>query len=602
MTDRPADLETTEARLREFLSAEVARARLDYPGLASRPHPRSTLSLAPLVAVSLMVVTALLGAGLLASRSWSDRQGGVAAPSPSATATCQPEDLDRFLESIQIVDYDYDPFDTPREQTLAADLVVVGRFVAADPGRSDVSPGQRRGRLTVAVETVIAGDRSAVHDGHVFVELPVRSFDIEPARDSLPANRVMLFLDSSGDPSIFAPFVQGVLLETCPGYVSGLESLEHMSPAWREAATFDEFVALASPVTSPTASPVVGTVDILLVRVEPPPGVFPAMGGHVAFVEIRPARGGELLHEVRLRDQNTTVQLAQGLYTASTRVDVYGDVLLEGESEPPSYGEVARCPDVELEVVSGLTTPLTVTVQEPDPTCSAVAGAPAPSQTRAPVPSGTGAPCPDALIEGTLLADGRQGLELAGSDGVRRPILWPPGYTTLPDARGFVLYDASGTFVTRDGDFVSLGGGERGSDGPWLACGDITVMDSGHESLLRGLREAGLDAHVGSRFGPGPFPGSGVALCVAGESLQVYEFRTEALAQAAVTSIDPGDPSHVGDSVIEWVGHPKFWHGKRFIVLYAGSAPGTEDALDALLGEPFAVGSARGGFPEEHDC
>lgn len=375
MTDRPADPNATEARLRDFLSAELAQAHLDFPDLAPRPRPRSTSSFAPLV-VSVMAVIALVAAGLFASRGWPDNQGGVAAPSTSPTATCEPEDLDPFLESIQNVVYDYEPFDSPLEQAEAADMVVVGRFTAADPGRSDDSPGQQSGQLTVAVESVIAGDRYAMQDGHIFVELPMQPSDIEAARDALPANRVMLFLSRTGDPTIFVPFVQGVVLETCPGYLSALESLENMSVAWREAATFDEFIALASPTTASSPSPATGTLSVLLVRVEPPPGVFPAMGGHVAFVEVRQPGRGELLHELRLRDENTTLELAPGHYTISTRVDVFGDVLLEGESEPPNYGEAARCPDLGLEVVSGLTTPLTVTVEEPDPTCSAVAGSP----------------------------------------------------------------------------------------------------------------------------------------------------------------------------------------------------------------------------------
>jgi hypothetical protein len=225
-----------------------------------------------------------------------------------------------------------------------------------------------------------------------------------------------------------------------------------------------------------------------------------------------------------------------------------------------------------------------------------------PTQAPEPQPVRTPAACPSALIEGRLVGDEHWGMALEDTGGLTRKILWPPGYTTQRDASGLVLYDAGGSVVAREGDVVSIGGGETGSDDPWLACGDITAMDSGHESLLRGLREAGLDAHVGSRFNAAPFPGSGVALCVTGESLQVYEFRTEAQAQAAVASIDPGDPSHVGDSIIEWVGNPKFWQGHRSIVLYAGSDPDTEDALDALLGEPFAVGGGRGGFTEERDC
>lgn len=47
-----------------------------------------------------------------------------------------------------------------------------------------------------------------------------------------------------------------------------------------------------------------------------------------------------------------------------------------------------------------------------------------------------------------------------------------------------------------------------------------------------------------------------MALCLAGESVQVYEFDTAAQAQAAVALIDPDDPSHVGASIVEWVGQP----------------------------------------------
>ncbi len=372
MTDRPTD-PTTEARLREFLSAELAQARLDFLGLAPRPRPRSTASVAPLV-VAAMAVIALVGAGLIASRSWTDRQGGVAAPSTSPIATCEPEDLSPFLESIQIVTYDYEPFDTPRDQADAADLVVVGRFVAAGPGRSDDGRGQQRGQLTVAVETVIAGDRSAVQDGHVFVELPMQPSDIETARDSLPANRVMLFLDSSGDPSIFAPFVQGVVLETCRGYVSALDSLESMEPAWREAATFDEFVALASPTTSSTVGPDTGSVSVGLRMIPYPPDDFPPMGNRVGFLEIRRAGGGELLHNLRLRDEITTIELAPGLYAAAIRVHVEGDVILEGKTEPELYDVVARCGDIGLEILSGSTAALQVTIQETDGACQIAAG------------------------------------------------------------------------------------------------------------------------------------------------------------------------------------------------------------------------------------
>jgi len=96
--------------------------------------------------------------------------------------------------------------------------------------------------------------------------------------------------------------------------------------------------------------------------------------------------------------------------------------------------------------------------------------------TQAPVPAGTPAGCPAALIEGTLVADERWGMALAGTDGLRRKVLWPHGYTARREAGGLVLYDAGGSVVAREGDVVSMAGGETGSDGPWLACGGISVV------------------------------------------------------------------------------------------------------------------------------
>jgi hypothetical protein len=73
--------------------------------------------------------------------------------------------------------------------------------------------------------------------------------------------------------------------------------------------------------------------------------------------------------------------------------------LLEGESEPPIYDEVARCPTLGLEVVRGLTTTLTVTVEEPDGTCSAVAGSPGQQpQVTAPAPTATAVPSEGARL------------------------------------------------------------------------------------------------------------------------------------------------------------------------------------------------------------
>src|SRR3989304_4642431 len=46
----------------------------------------------------------------------------------------------------------------------------------------------------------------------------------------------------------------------------------------------------------------------------------------------------------------------------------------------------------------------------------------------------------------------------------------------------------------------------------------------------------------------------------AGDTGGVYLFETEVDAGDAATSINPGDPSRVGGSTIDWIGKPRFWH------------------------------------------
>lgn len=135
--------------------------------------------------------------------------------------------------------------------------------------------------------------------------------------------------------------------------------------------------------------------------------------------------------------------------------------------------------------------------------------------TQAPVPAGTPAACPAALIEGTLVADERWGMALAGTDGIRRKVLWPHGYTARREAGGLVLYDAGGSVVAREGDVVSIGGGETGSDGSWLACGGISVV-----SQAEGTAPAST---------PSPVPTAGLG------SLERSDLFWDALALGAET-------------------------------------------------------------------
>jgi hypothetical protein len=96
--------------------------------------------------------------------------------------------------------------------------------------------------------------------------------------------------------------------------------------------------------------------------------------------------------------------------------------------------------------------------------------------TQPPPPLGTAGPCPDALIEGALVADARWGLALDdGQSGFVRKLLWPYGYTARRDERVVVL-DERGRIVAAEGDEVRLGGGEVSPDDAWLICDGIHVV------------------------------------------------------------------------------------------------------------------------------
>jgi hypothetical protein len=85
-----------------------------------------------------------------------------------------------------------------------------------------------------------------------------------------------------------------------------------------------------------------------------------------------------------------------------------------------------------------------------------------------------------ALIEGVLVADARWGIALRDSGGEPvRQVIWPHGFAGRVDGGRLALVDASGRVVAHVGDQVRIGGGETGSDGAWLACGDTVVVDGG---------------------------------------------------------------------------------------------------------------------------
>ena len=120
-----------------------------------------------------------------------------------------------------------------------------------------------------------------------------------------------------------------------------------------------------------------------------------------------------------------------------------------------------------------------------------------------------------------------------------------------------------------------------------------TEFRHGPEGLIADLSDAGADAEVSDSFDGEPLAAVQTIVCVNGQDVRVFVFGTEQERMAASAGIDPTDPSHVGTSIVEWDGSPKFWQRDRIIVLYLGRDEATIDLLTELMGDPFAQGQDR---------
>ena len=126
---------------------------------------------------------------------------------------------------------------------------------------------------------------------------------------------------------------------------------------------------------------------------------------------------------------------------------------------------------------------------------------------------------------------------------------------------------------------------------------------SGVTGLISSLSAAGANARQAGTFDASPMQGPGVLLCLATEEVRVYVFPTEEARLTAARSIDQNDPSHVGTSIVEWTGNPRFWQRDSVLVLYLGTDPGTEALLTRVMGQPFARGTGGGlGGPRSRAC
>ena len=98
-------------------------------------------------------------------------------------------------------------------------------------------------------------------------------------------------------------------------------------------------------------------------------------------------------------------------------------------------------------------------------------------RTQEPVPSGsTPQPCAAAQTSGQLARGDAGRLVLVEPYGLRRPVIWPFGYSARENEGRIEVLDEHGRVVAMEGDRVLLAGGEIGSDGPWSACGPPKIL------------------------------------------------------------------------------------------------------------------------------
>jgi hypothetical protein len=91
--------------------------------------------------------------------------------------------------------------------------------------------------------------------------------------------------------------------------------------------------------------------------------------------------------------------------------------------------------------------------------------------------------CPEALIEGELVANDEWGIALEERlTGDIVKIVWPFGFAARQDGDRLALLNESGEVVAHVGDQVRMGGGQVGGSDmhTWWNCqGQVTVLEPG---------------------------------------------------------------------------------------------------------------------------
>lgn len=111
--------------------------------------------------------------------------------------------------------------------------------------------------------------------------------------------------------------------------------------------------------------------------------------------------------------------------------------------------------------------------------------------------------------------------------------------------------------------------------------------------LVDQLRAAGARVDSQEQLSQPFFPVDAQVITVEGERVQVFEFESEALAEAQAAEISASGGT-IGTTMITWVEPPHFYQEGRLIVLYVGSDQQILSLLESTLGPQIAGGAAAG--------
>lgn len=108
-----------------------------------------------------------------------------------------------------------------------------------------------------------------------------------------------------------------------------------------------------------------------------------------------------------------------------------------------------------------------------------------------------------------------------------------------------------------------------------------------YAGFLTELRKIATVTVIGSSQSQSAIGGTGYAITVNGERVQIFEFSTEAQATARSRQVS-ADGTKIGTQEIPWKVDPHFFRKGRLIVVYGGSNASVMNALERVLGKQFA--------------